>query len=1126
MYRLETLHAVQFYLMGAQSFHFGASSAIVAPNGSGKTAILDAIQVALLGGDTRAVDLNAQAGGSRDGRSVRDYCLGVYRDETRVRNAATTYLTLVFRDSTGEKPPVSCGIALGAAVDEPKLLIYGRYIVPGVELTLEDHLELKEDEPIPADWATFRQALMRQAKAAGQVAEVDFPSASRYVDALLFRLRAQSVRSVDRVGFAKAFKNAMNLKNIPDTSAFVRDRIAEERPLNLDRFREQLESFRALREQIARVIERIERGEAVHAVCARARHARMREASYRAMVAEYRRDIEQDALSTAEAIAERAEQTAAAAQRRTEAARDAEQAADRELRALLDESRNRAGVNDVDPEAEHRAVLGPIKSDLARTLRRIVSGLTPAGRLEPVQGAEPGQQVWSDLLERIEQARPGDALAIDVNRVLERLTGSVAQWPGRLQAVAHREREATDAVARLRRQLDLNRTSLQRAESGRADLGEETQTLQLLLESEGIRATAVCDLVEVAEPAWARAIEAYLRRNVQALLVEPGREEAAVAVYRRQPDSSGVFGAKIIQPGRSRSTFDAPDALACLIRGESPDAVEFLRARLGRLRQLDQPLLRGPDSLTKDGTLIQNGSLERLRLPMPDQVRLGRHDARARRDRLAREVKTLEQALGDALRIARQASDMQDALKPLSGADGVIEDLTTWLWAHAEHERRLAIIAATRNAQSDPDLVALQEAVTASHLRFETARAERSAADKALGRAQAACETAVSEVARLQARCEEEAARAVTACAAEFVDAGWIDSKRAQLEAKGEPLVDLVSYCEARAARDHREYALLESQARTDVGAYGATYGISLDFDPSDIDRAALMLEADVRRLRESELASYESQAQEAYQTAVRTFRSRIAAQLRTNFEDLKHQIRLLNSVLERSPPFTNNERYHFRADVDPVHAALHAFINQVADQHHDDLLEAHIETPEAFRALVEDAASASRSVLEDYRRFFVFDVEVRVDQRKVSTLDKRMASGSGGEHRAPLFVVAGAALAAAYGKSRGDRTGLSLILLDELGDKVDANNARAIFDYLDALGLQPIVAAPSHALNIVTDCLSDYTELFRADDILVVHHVDVNPPAQELLRSDSPAHHPDLVAREAAAIREAAGVP
>lgn len=51
MYLLEEFHLVQFFLFTAQTIHFHASSGIVAPNGSGKSALLDGMQIVLHGGD-------------------------------------------------------------------------------------------------------------------------------------------------------------------------------------------------------------------------------------------------------------------------------------------------------------------------------------------------------------------------------------------------------------------------------------------------------------------------------------------------------------------------------------------------------------------------------------------------------------------------------------------------------------------------------------------------------------------------------------------------------------------------------------------------------------------------------------------------------------------------------------------------------------------------------------------------------------------------------------------------------------------------------------------------------------------------------------------------------------------
>ena len=115
MQQLERVHLVQFFLFEAQTLELDATTAIIAPNGAGKSALLDALQIVLLGGDRSRIRFNAQAGGSHRARTIRDYCLGVFRsgDDGRKRRTATTYISLVFRDTdTGEV--LTAGIALGA----------------------------------------------------------------------------------------------------------------------------------------------------------------------------------------------------------------------------------------------------------------------------------------------------------------------------------------------------------------------------------------------------------------------------------------------------------------------------------------------------------------------------------------------------------------------------------------------------------------------------------------------------------------------------------------------------------------------------------------------------------------------------------------------------------------------------------------------------------------------------------------------------------------------------------------------------------------------------------------------------------------------------------------------------
>ena len=115
------------------------------------------------------------------------------------------------------------------------------------------------------------------------------------------------------------------------------------------------------------------------------------------------------------------------------------------------------------------------------------------------------------------------------------------------------------------------------------------------------------------------------------------------------------------------------------------------------------------------------------------------------------------------------------------------------------------------------------------------------------------------------------------------------------------------------------------------------------------------------------------------------------------------------------------------------------------------------------------------RSPLDDYREFFEFDIEIRREDpltrttKVVGHLSKRLGPGSGGEHRAPLYVIAGAALASAYRLDRGNKDGISLILLDEAFNKMDPTKIAATMRYFEDLGVEVFMASPGENEGILT---------------------------------------------------------
>lgn len=1130
MYKLEYVHAVQYFLIEAETLHVdGLTTGVIAPNGSGKSAILDAVQIVLLGGDQNAIRLNAQAGGDADGRSIREYCLGYYHESAHARDHATTYLTLVFRDTTAARPPVSVGIALGATINDPKLVVYGWYQVDGVALELADHIEATDEGKQPMAWATFKANVeARCIKQRDARVEFEFRSASAYLRSLLFLMRPDSAHDSHPDAFRKAFRNALNLTKVTDTDHFIRHLIAEERPINLERFREQLESFRELRRKIAEVITRIGALEAIQALYAKAIATRMHKASYLALAAEYRRDAHYDALEAGQHEVETTRATLDAALRVAEQAEGAARTAQATLMALTQEARDKPEFrHDHAVDETHVEKQTAFKKQLTQKLQRLADAFSAVERADPANGAWTAiARPWAGLLQRIRATSAAQALEFAPDEEEKHLTDTLPLLATQLETTKREAKAAAEmrehAEAGVKRLIG----ALQRAAEGRVQLRDPVMNVRRALEDAGIAATPVCDLTRITDPKWAAAIEAYLRSNVDALVIEPGHEDEAIAIYEAIPAGFNPFGVKLVtRERRAGSGSLSTDALAHLIEGTDERAVAYLRARLGRLRQLERATRDAEDGLTRTGMLVKDGSVERLWMPVDGELKIGQRDARDRRQMLASQKREADEALRAAQRHEDRYRHMVDATVTLSTARDAARDIADLLQEHRAVDALRAVLARSRREGMTPDLLELQAAIEAAQGAEAGARLAASQANEAKGRARQAAEQAESAWATLEQQSEALEREASQLFAEPHVDATWLDGKRSELEANDRSLLDRISWCQERIGSADKIFPGQQSAAWSELTRYGNTYQVTIGCTPDDLDAANKLLAGDFRRLRESELARYEREADDAYAVATKTFRTRIAAQLSSQFDDLRLKLRTLNAILERSPAFTNDERYHFKMMLAPEHKALYDFVVTVATRGgEDNMFEEAAHTPEAFRSLLEDSAMSQRTLLEDYRLFFTFDVEVRQHGVKITTLGARMRSGSGGEHRAPLFVVAGAALAAAYGKSQGDSTGLSLIVLDELGDKIDEENMRAVFEYLRGLGLQPLVAAPGLALGALSSSLDSYIELYRADDTLLIQHIRLKPAAHALLTSDLASVNSELLAAQIQAIQAERG--
>lgn len=1137
MQLLESVHLVQFFLFEAQTLRLDPTTAIIAPNGAGKSALLDALQVVLLGGDRGRIRFNAQAGGSARARSIRDYCLGVYRsgEEGRKRRTATTYLSLVFRDQDSGVP-LTAGIALGASKDEPDHRVYGRYILSGVALELDDHLERGKGGELPLEWSTFQELAVRRCREAGSKPELH-PTSERFVKDLLFRLRAAPTAHPDLNAYRKAFQNALNLQRVEDVDLFVRTLVAEDRPTDIARFRALLETFRQLKEKIEQVVQRIGAAEGVEQQYGRIAAQAVRAASFRALAAEYARDLLGEQAEQAERACAQAGDELSTTRRALQEANLERQSAEE---AHMQANARLQGSHGYGEQAQLDELAGRDRNDLARIkkellretgfvraqfddLRKLDLPTVDATALANAQAAWIG---WYDALAVLsaDAALPWEAPALhaQARQALAAARPLIDAADGHARALHAAFDEAQGRLAAARQ-------NQKRLAAGQAELDPGVVRLMSYLREEGIDAQPVCDLVRVKDPAWQQAIEAYLRGNVEALLVPAEDEERATRLYRSLQGGRAVYGVKLALSSQARHgrgiTAPAEDSVAALLDGDNPAALAFLRRQLGELRcvESEAQLIRSRQGLTSDGLLAKGGGIERLRLPPMDELKIGATDNRARLRVLREDVEAAERDVRALEPQLRRAEACQRGLARLADPDEAAQVLHDRVLEHRQVERHYRAAMENREAALDPDLLQLSEQVRELHQRMREWGDRR---DELIGKV-AVAEGEVGNAQRvlegLRAQEAIVARRAVEAFADPDVDNNRVERQREELDEKLPTLEERIRRCNERADTSEKDLNKQIPEAWSTLAQYARDHGLALDFAPDAWRPARALLAKELAYLRDTELANYQGEAEQAYATAVETFRANVASALYDNFSKLKYQINTLNRTLRASPAFSNNERYQFHYEVAPEYRELYRFIQRVADVGgEDNLFGSAGEVPPAFRELIEDgtATRTTTSPLDDYRRFFRFEVQIRQDERVIGTLSERMRSGSGGEHRAPLYVIAGAALAAAYGKSEAHAGGLGLILLDEFGDKIDAQNARATTNYLRSLGLQLVLAAPDTAQGTLSGVLDSYVELFRDGDLLQAERIEVSEAARELLLADQFDLHPELLVEETARIK------
>ncbi len=1134
MNQLFRIGLVNWHVLPSMDIEVTGDIGVIGENRSGKSTLLDLIQVVMTGNDGRYLRLNASAndsGRKRGMRSVHAYCLGRLGPDSVTRPESRSTIFLCFRNTYRPREVVTLGLALEASERETAERVQAQFIATGHALSVADLLVAKPDgSQGTRDWGQLRPHLDRLCLEAGGSLTTFRDEPGKYVSEYMKVLSTgRRTVAVDQV--MKAFVNAISFEQIPNATEFVRRYLLEKDDIRIRDLRQSIATYHQLQKDTARLREKLDALEEMRAAAG----------SHKATVASHDRHQWMDARASLDSAVRR---TRAVRRSRDTALADIARATrefeeygrliretEEERDGLLSAISRETQSGRMQELAQQKKALELECADTARSLatthRSITRGLA-ALQNRPVLDAlaprlaaplEKLAAVSGDTLPPHWPSAP-DALA----RLLDDpALGALATLPDKVRREADRlvkeqaipERALADLTGQI---ADIRDRGVRLDPTVAQFVGE--------LEDLGLRPRVAGPLLRVLDESWRDAAEALLGRDREAVLVDAGQVDTAIR--HLQANRRRFRGCRVINTRKIDTSRCDPDSgsLAAVLASDDPAVMAFVIRRIGSVRCAEtlEDLHRPGRAVMRDGT-YDDGLAVEMRTVFGGH-RIGAGAGRSSLPQMEAEARDLAaevSALEARIAAHRAVAAALEALGAVAGQGETLRQLCGRLESDRARLEQVEADMADLKANLAPDLQSrvddLKALLTGYHNDRTEAKVALSTAKAAVGEATRTLSAgdhqpgsrlhslaAFRKWCRIKPLLTAEAGRAV------YADA----------RAKGDDDLE-------RIARDARKEAdTLRGAVETGRNhvfdlylAYHALAGTRPDLTRETVSVAgdiAPWADAAIHHIRDTELVDYEAQAADAAEKTRNIFQHSFAYELRQRFAKMDRALAKLNGTL-RDHEF-HYERYRFTSKpMEPMRdiiALVRAsesddslfgllFDQSVGDEH------PHARAIETVRALLLDD-DVDLAAFEDYRAYFSFNLIMK-DSRtgRESDLEMRRGTGSGAEQQVPFYVAIGSALAAAYhDRAAGDPAiakGLGLAVFDEAFSKLDSKNQRACMDFYEKLGLQIVVAAPFDKRATLYETMDTFVETIRVGDAVDIECTEIRPRTRQAFAAANPAH-------------------
>ncbi len=614
----------------------------------------------------------------------------------------------------------------------------------------------------------------------------------------------------------------------------------------------------------------------------------------------------------------------------------------------------------------------------------------------------------------------------------------------------------------------------------------------------------LADVLEIADGqnSWRGAVEGYLNTQKFYLLVDPSVYDTTLNFFNQIKSEYPQQSFGLVDVGKLREReHNEPwdDSLAKKIVTDNPlarDYVDYLLGRVVCCAHISQ-LRKYRTSITEEGMLYQGYVARPFRKALMEDAFIGRAAIGIRAARLEDELASLSERLRAlsplyteidksknreflfSMRfvsdeIAQRQSEYLHGLEILQNLDKVEDELSHldlfWLDSKREEIKTLEKeLTGLRKQETgyEADIAVLKD-------RIHETEYEKL---PDLYQAMTAKEDQISEQFTDQ-----------------FVQATGIPRYQAELERLKKASVVAKNFGDRLVQTENEQRTARDSLFRARSAYVQAYQPCSFAVDSPLNDEFA----GELSILEESELPKYREKIKEARESALEQFQNDFLYKLQSSIEQVQDQVKNLNKALKYAQFGT--EQYQFRVDRDPDYAEYYDMIMAPELKNGEGGL-FMLEFQNKYSAVIEDLFgkiadsddtqmnARRQSELQknierytDFRTYLKFDLETTDREGNKQLLSQTLNKKSGGETQTPFYIAVLASFAQLYqvnNRTPSMSNTVRLVIFDEAFNKMDSDRIVESVRLLRKMNLQAIVCTPP-------DKISDIMPI--ADKTLLVH--------------------------------------